>query len=39
MKNAQGSFSKATIANRPEIGETEVHISITDSDLEAMEDV
>lgn len=39
MKNAQGSFSKATIANHPEIGETEFHINITDSDLEAMDDV
>lgn len=39
MKNGQGSFSKATIANHPEIGETELHINITDSDLEAMEDV
>jgi RecA/RadA recombinase len=39
MKNAQGSFSKATIANHPEIGEVEFHINITENDLEAMEDV
>lgn len=39
MKNGQGSFSKATIANHPEIGETEVNINITDDALEAMEEV
>ena len=39
MKDAQGTFSKATIANHPEVGETEFHVNITDSDLEAMEDV
>lgn len=39
MSNAQGSFSRATIANHPETGDIEFHVNITDTDLESMKDV
>lgn len=39
MANAQGSLRKAKVMNHPEIAEEEVHINITETELEAMRDV
>jgi len=39
MSNAQGSFSKAHIANHQGVGDIEFHINITDTNLESMKDV
>lgn len=38
MSNAQGSFSRATIANHPETGEVEFHVNITDTELDSMQE-
>lgn len=39
MANAQGSLRKAKIMNHPEIAEEELHINITENELEGMRDV